>query len=278
ELSNGHSDAEIFAEASAADGYSTDGLEIVSETGDDEPEGPDDPASDAAAEMRLEKEIESIRFYIDSGYGEMAEKALAELRSEFGHHIEIEKLEAELMLLTSGVADVEPSGSVIDEPVTEIDAADIPDAREVFDIDEFRSEFGLDETEAEDGGDYETLYNTAVAYSEMGLTEQAIKEFQEAIAIVSPNDGTRRFFQCATLLGHCFIQQGMAKLALTWFERALESADLNSDEKQGVWYEIAHAYEIDGDTENAARYFEQIYAENVNFRDVSERVKSLTVA
>ena len=226
-------------------------------------------------DLRLRKELDSVKFYIESGYADMAEKALSDLREEFGHNVEIEKLEAELMLMSSSAAGVEPSENIHieiaddDEPETQSGG---------FDIDEFRSEFGLDEIDAAENGDYETQYSTAVAYSEMGLTEQAIREFQDAISLVSPKDGTRRFFQCATLLGHCFIEQGMAKLALTWFERALESTELSSDEKQGVWYEIAHAYEIDGDTGNAARYFEQIYAENVNFRDVSERVKNLTVS
>jgi hypothetical protein len=73
------------------------------------------------------------------------------------------------------------------------------------------------------------------------------------------------------------MQQNMPHLALKWFQRTLETSDLNEDEKQGLWYELAGAYEAEGDTENAGRYFEQIYAENVNFRDVSERVKSIAV-
>jgi hypothetical protein len=73
------------------------------------------------------------------------------------------------------------------------------------------------------------------------------------------------------------MQNGMANLALTWYQRALETRDLSDDEKQGVWYELAHAYEVDGDVENAGRYFEQVYAENVDYRDVGERIKRLTV-
>ncbi len=226
-------------------------------------------------DSRLQKELDSVKFYIESGYADMAEKALSELREEFGQNVEIEKLEAELMLLSSSAAGIEPSNDIQVELVSDGEPETVSGG---FDINEFRSEFGLDESEPAENGDYETQYSTAVAYSEMGLTEQAIREFQDAISLVSPKDGTRRFFQCATLLGHCFIEQGMAKLALTWFERALDSTELSSDEKQGVWYEIAHAYEMDGDAENAARYFEQIYAENVNFRDVSERVKHLTVS
>jgi tetratricopeptide (TPR) repeat protein len=134
---------------------------------------------------------------------------------------------------------------------------------------------GLEEPEAADDSDYETRYHTAVAYQEMGLIEQAIREFQDAVALVSPDDGTRRFFQCANLLGHCFMQQGMPTLALKWFNRTLETNGLLEEEKQALWYEVGAAYELDGDVEHAAKYFELVYAENVNFRDVRNRVKSV---
>ena len=97
----------------------------------------------------------------------------------------------------------------------------------------------------------------------------------DAVNIVSPNDGTRRFFQCANLLGHCFMEQGMPKLALKWFNRTLETAGLQEEEKQALWYEVGAAFEMDGDVENAAKYFELVYAENVDFRDVRERVKAV---
>jgi tetratricopeptide (TPR) repeat protein len=117
----------------------------------------------------------------------------------------------------------------------------------------------------------------AVAYQEMGLIEEAIKEYQDAVSLVRPNDGTRRFFQCANLLGHCFMQSGMAHLSLTWYKRALETEGLSDEEKQGLWYELAGAFEAEGDTENAERYYEQVYAENVHFRDVGERIRNLSL-
>ena len=69
----------------------------------------------------------------------------------------------------------------------------------------------------------------------------------------------------------------MPNLALTWFQRTLETPGLSDDEKQGLWYELAGAYEAEGDSENAGKYFEQVYAENINFRDVSERVRGMAV-
>jgi pilus assembly protein FimV len=146
-----------------------------------------------------------------------------------------------------------------------------------MDMEEFRNELGLEDSEVADDGDYETHYHMAVAYQEMGLMEEAIKEYQDAINAVAPNDGSRRFFQCANLLGHCFVEKGMPNLAVMWFRRALETRGLMDEEKQGLWYELAHAYEADGDQDKAFKYFEKIYAENVDYRDVGKRLERLHV-
>ena len=205
---------------------------------------------------KYEKEIESIQFYVDNDYRELAEKALSELSEEFGETEAIASLRAKI------------NGA---EP------AHIKVEARSFGIDEIRSEFGLEEGEVNDD-DYDTHYHTAVAYQEMGLYEQAISEFQDAINLVKADDGTRRFFGCANLLGHCFMQNGHANSAAMWFQRALETPALNDHEKEGLWYELALAFEADGDVENAAKLFESIYAENVDFRDVGARVKNLLIA
>ncbi len=219
---------------------------------------PDEAPADGGVsdEQRFLKEVESVRFYVENDYRDLAEKALAELTAEFGERAEIAELRG---LMVGLVAEIVPSHS--------------------FSIDEIRSEFGLEENDrAADEGDYDTHYQMAVAYQEMGLMEQAIKEYQDAINLVSPRDGTRRFFQCANLMGHCFLSSGMANLAVTWYSRSLETPDLNDDETQGLWYELALAYEADGDVENAGKFFELVYAENVDFRDVAERVKHITIS
>ncbi|MGI8811630.1 MAG: tetratricopeptide repeat protein [Pyrinomonadaceae bacterium] len=217
-----------------------------------------------ASEIKLFKEIESIRFYVDSGYLELAEKAINELRGEYAERPEVIELEEYFK-----------NGTAI--AATEIDPV-IPVITGSFDLGELRSELGLEEADVPSDSDYETHYQTAVAYQEMGLVEQAIHEFQEAVNCIPPNDGTRRFFQCANLLGHCFMQQGMPKLALKWFDRTLETVGLDEEEKQALWYEVGAAYEMDGDIVNAAKYFEYVYAENVDFRDVRNRMKSFMVS
>ncbi len=235
--------------------------------------GPDGSVATAGDLLRLQKEIESIRFYIENGYTELAEKAANELRGEFGERQEIIELLAEIRSLSALVGEDESQFPA--EPATVPAAPSEPSG--AFDLSDLRTELGLEEQAATEDSDYETHYNTGTAYQEMGLIEEAIKEFQAAASLVRSNDGTRRFFACATLLGHCFMLQGMPHLALKWLERSLETNDLTKEEKQGVWYELASAYEADGNIEHAGRYYEQVYAENVNFRDVSDRIKSISV-
>jgi tetratricopeptide (TPR) repeat protein len=234
-----------------------------------------------ADDDRLMREVDSIKFYIDSGYLELADKAIGELRIEFGERPEIDELTAHLERQTT-VSEPEPE--VVAQPA---EVAALPQeaatngnhavAASGFGIDDLRNELGIDEVDSSNDSDYDTHYHTAVAYQEMGLLDEAIREFQDAVGLVQPNDPTRRFFHCANLLGHCFMQKSMPKHALTWYQRALETHGLGDEEKQGIWYELGLAYEAEGDLDNAGRYFEQVYAENIDFRDVSERVKNIAV-
>ncbi|MCV4785217.1 hypothetical protein OFM36_37885, partial [Escherichia coli] len=70
----------------------------------------------------------------------------------------------------------------------------------------------------------------------------------------------------------------MPKLATRWYQRALETPNLGTEEKLALWYELGVAAEADNDFEAANRYFEQVYAEDVDFRDVGDRLKNLIAA
>lgn len=244
--------------------------------------GEPEPGEDfgVSPDEAISKELETVKFYVDSGYGDLAETALNELAASYGETPEIREMRAKLAVAPPVTAEAaeekkpakkQKNKKPVEEPVA-------APAMKTLDLDEIRIEFGVaDADTAADTGDYDTHYQLAVAYQEMGLMEDSIKEFQDAINAIGEVDKHRRFFQCANLLGHCFMQKGMAKLALKWFNRALETPGLNSDEKKGIWYELGEAHQVDGDADNAARYFEQVYAEDVDFRDVGTRLQDLTV-
>lgn len=141
-------------------------------------------------------------------------------------------------------------------------------------IEEFRNELGEEEPPAAPS-DYETHYNLGVAYKEMDLLDEAIEEFQKAVALVSPQDGTPRYLQCCNLLGHCFMQKGMPRVAVMWFRRGLDAPGHSEDEYQALRYELGNAYEQMGDIERAIEIFSEVYGINVSYRGVAERLRRL---
>jgi tetratricopeptide (TPR) repeat protein len=146
-----------------------------------------------------------------------------------------------------------------------------PDLADMFD--EFRDEVEADSPES--AGDYETHYNTALAYREMGLVDQAVEELQAAIALAAPQDGTPRYLQCCNLLGHCFMQKNMPRPAAMWFKKGLDAPGHTEDEYQALRYELGAAYEQMGDLERAIEIFSEVYGTDVNYRGVAAKLRDL---
>ncbi|MEZ5344404.1 MAG: tetratricopeptide repeat protein [Pyrinomonadaceae bacterium] len=120
---------------------------------------------------------------------------------------------------------------------------------------------------------YETHYHHAVAYQEMGLIEDAIREFQCAVECVDPTNASGRFFQCCTLLGHCFIEKGASEDAIQWFEKALEIEELSESEATGLNYELGIAHTLTGNYPDALQYFEEVYETDREYRNVESRLE-----
>jgi tetratricopeptide (TPR) repeat protein len=117
--------------------------------------------------------------------------------------------------------------------------------------------------------DYDTRYNLGIAYKEMGLVDEAIAEFQ-----LAAKDETR-LLECASMLGICFLEKGMPKLAVKWFEKGLKVPGRSDEEYQGLRYDLAVAHEASGETEKALSLFTDLYGQDANFRDVAAKVREL---
>jgi pilus assembly protein FimV len=142
--------------------------------------------------------------------------------------------------------------------------------KEVFD--EFRAELGEMGVEDED---LETHYNLGIAFREMGLLEEAIGEFQKVAKANDRGKAFRYAMQCSTLLGLAFMEKGQPDIAAIWYERALHTAGLDSESKLALRYDLGVALESAGDLEAALKSFSQVYAVNIDYRDVAERIASL---
>ncbi|MGI9034733.1 MAG: tetratricopeptide repeat protein [Pyrinomonadaceae bacterium] len=223
-------------------------------------------------QSRLEQELESIEYYISQNYHDLAVKSLELLENEFGQRPEIESVRQTLTSVETAQTPFDSSEpQILSEPSPETFSKN----NTADEYDKFKMDLDLEETESVEEGDYETHYHLGIAYKEMGLMDDAISEFQDAVKLVRADDGTRRFLLCCNLLGHCFMEKGMPNLALMWYKRCLETANLTEDEQQALRYEIANAYEQGDGAEKAIEYFEEIYALDVDYRDVAKRLKKL---
>ncbi|HKW64462.1 MAG TPA: tetratricopeptide repeat protein [Candidatus Acidoferrum sp.] len=142
--------------------------------------------------------------------------------------------------------------------------------KEVFE--EFRAELGEMGAEEED---LETHYNLGIAFREMGLLEEAISEFQK-VAKASDNGRAFRYtMQCYTLLGLAFMEKGQPAIAAIWYERALHTPGMDPESTLALRYDLGVAQESAGEAEAALKSFSQVYAMNIDYRDVAERIAAL---
>ncbi|HXR10265.1 MAG TPA: hypothetical protein VN792_05780, partial [Candidatus Acidoferrales bacterium] len=138
-------------------------------------------------------------------------------------------------------------------------------------FEEFRSELG----ETKEDEDLETHYNLGIAYREMGLLEEAISEFQKVASAADKGPAFRYAMQCSTLLGLAFMEKGQPAIAAIWYERALKTPGLDQESILALRYDLGVAQELAGDTHAAFTSFSQVYAMNIDYRDVSERIALL---
>jgi hypothetical protein len=155
--------------------------------------------------------------------------------------------------------------AVAEEPAPAVSGTDLGDASLSDIFREFQK--GVDKQLGKE--DYETRYNLGIAYKEMGLVDEAIAEFQLAAK------DEKRLLECSSMLGICFIEKGMPKLAVKWFEKGLQAPNRSEDEYQGLRYDLGTAYEAAGETAKALSIFEELYGQDASFRDVAEKVRKL---
>ena len=155
---------------------------------------------------------------------EVAEEGSEELFADEEQYIDLAKeLEAELAAEEAMVE--EATGSGKGEAVLE----------EVFR--EFQK--GVAEQLSEEDSD--THFNLGIAYREMGLLPEAIREFQ-----VAARDA-EFFVESCSVIGVCYQEQGMWPEATEWYQKALVAPNITDDARLALRYDLAGAYESAGD-------------------------------
>jgi tetratricopeptide (TPR) repeat protein len=123
--------------------------------------------------------------------------------------------------------------------------------------------------------DPETHYNLGVAFREMGLLDEAIGEFQKVVKGAQKGNFPPNFLQACSLLAVSFMDKGMPAIAVKWYVRALEFPGLDEESTLSLQYDLGLAYEQSGDTRTALEKFSEVYSQNIDFRDVAEKIRTL---
>ena len=161
-----------------------------------------------------------------------------------------------------------PSSGDARVPPTAVEAFN--ELSEVFQ--EFRSELGELGQEDED---LETHYNLGIAYREMGLLDEAIGEFQRVAQAVQKGKPFPYAMNCATLLALSFLDKGEPKIASLWYQRALEMPGLEHETVLALRYDLGVSLDMAGEASAALENFRQVYAMNIDYRDVADRIATL---
>ncbi len=289
----------------AAESESEFRMEIDVEEGT--PAVPAEPApAEVAASSSTEPEPQPVGAQSASGNGRATAEVLDELSAEAAEGVEASAAAEEAAYeIESARRPAEPAAMTSDQFLSELGAeledfeisapppagktsgkqaaasAALPRGRKQMDqlrevFDEFKAEMGeVGDAEAE-AEDLETHYNLGIAYREMGLLEEAIGEFQKVAKSIKGGRPFRYSMQCYTLLGLSFMDKNQPKIAAIWYEQALRTPELDQESILAVRYDLGVAHELAGDSQAALDSFSQVYAMNIDYRDVAERITALS--
>jgi tetratricopeptide (TPR) repeat protein len=118
--------------------------------------------------------------------------------------------------------------------------------------------------------DGQSHYDLGVAYKEMGLVDDAIREFETAAR------DPKRECICRSMIGMIQSERGNVNEAIDAFMRGLHAQQKTPEQETMLCFEIGNAYENKRMNREALSYFQKVMRRDPNYRDVQERVRRLS--
>jgi tetratricopeptide (TPR) repeat protein len=103
----------------------------------------------------------------------------------------------------------------------------------------------------------------------MGLLDEAIERFQEALR-AEPD-----FLPATEMLGRTFLDNGDVDAAIKVLTRGVELKVAVEDDLIGIFYYLGNAHEVKGNAKAAKDFYMRVFALDINFIDVTERLRAL---
>ena len=144
-----------------------------------------------------------------------------------------------------------------------------PTGDDQADFEKMLAQFREKVSENIDANDAMAHYDLGTAYMEMGLLDEAIGEFQVVLR------GTSEHLPTYEMLGQTFLQKAEPEAALRSLKRGLDAPCEVEEERVGIYYYLGRAHETMGDKDTALDFYDRVFALDINFADVTERLRAL---
>ena len=144
-----------------------------------------------------------------------------------------------------------------------------PTGDDQADFEKMLEQFKKKVSENIETSDVDAHYDLGTAYLEMGLLDEAIGEFQMVLR------GTSDHLATYEVLGQTFLQKQEPEASLQTLTRGLDAPCEVEEERVGIYYYIGMAHETIGDKDAALEFYDRVFALDINFADVTERLRAL---
>ena len=144
-----------------------------------------------------------------------------------------------------------------------------PSGDEQADFAKMLSQFKSKVADTLGADDVQAHQDLGTAYKEMGLVDEAISEFQQALRAAPDH------LPSYELLGQCFIDKGEPEAAVQTLTKALDLPFDVEDELMGIYYYLGRSHEQVGNKPQAVEFYDRVFSLDINFADVTERLRAL---
>ncbi len=235
----------------------------------------------------LESALEEADFFASRGLYEDARTILDEQLARLPNHpLLLERLEEldaqEAGSLGGSGTRPSPAGSVEDrafdiaESLGALDSSDRPigaaasgEPTEQVDVEEVFAKFKEGVAKQIGADDAQSHYDLGLAYKDMGLFDDATREFHTAAR------DPRRACVCHSMIGMIHLERGHINEAIEALLQGLQAPDRTREQEASLSYEVGAAYEIKKMNKQALEYFQRASRLIPGFRDVVDRMRHL---
>jgi tetratricopeptide (TPR) repeat protein len=254
---------------------------------------PESPVAEAAPppSPELEEALEEAEFFASRGLFDDAKNILLEQLERLPKHPLLRERLAELSAQENAKrgsgARERPSGPLSDrgsadrafdiaaslDALEQSDKADdggtFAEPEQQVDVEEVFAKFKEGVAKQISVDDAQSHYDLGLAYKEMGLLEDAVREFE-----VAARDAKRECV-CRSMIGMIQIERGNINEAIDALMRGLKAKVRTPDQDTVLEFEVAACYETKRMNAKALEFYQKAARRDPTYRDVADRIRRL---